>query len=50
MSKCPRCHGRLRRHRHFRLYKYCPRCGWSEREQLEDKIREELANGDGLDE
>jgi hypothetical protein len=27
----------------------CAACGWDEKHQLEEKIREELANGDGLD-
>jgi len=54
MVECPNCKGPLREWKSTNesrdgivMWKHCPRCGWHEQTELRDKIREELANGDG---
>lgn len=50
-TKCPECRSAPLKEREPRVahfpwsWKYCPACGWDEKQQMQDKIREELANG-----
>lgn len=49
-NKCPECKGPLANREqavaHFPWpWRYCPACGWDEKHQLQEKIREQMVNG-----